>query len=216
MAAAAVRAMLMHVPVPGPARDALFRRLSEPSRTYHGLQHVAALWSRHLALGRDTEVSAARASRLAASVIAFHDAVYDPRRQDNEQRSAALWRQSACPGADMPAADAEWVAGTIEATEDHMRVPDASDASPEGRLRLWVLDLDLTPLGEPPAAFRRNTALLRAEYRHLDDQSWNRRRLNFLRRIAAAPRIYRSPLIAAAFEGQAQANLAQEIACIES
>jgi len=78
--------------------------------------------------------------------------------------------------------------------------------------RAWMLDLDLTPLGERPEAFNANTEALRREYAHLSDQAWNQGRAAFLRGIAATPRLFRTPVLHTAFEPQARANFARDLA----
>jgi predicted metal-dependent HD superfamily phosphohydrolase len=115
--------------------------------------------------------------------------------------------------------EVDWVAGTIEATADHLASARATLA--EGalgatslllvRARLWVLDLDLSPLGEAPAAFARNAGLLRLERPDLDDSAWRQQVLAFLARLHAAPRLYRTPVVQAAFEARARANIARAI-----
>jgi predicted metal-dependent HD superfamily phosphohydrolase len=103
----------------------------------------------------------------------------------------------------------DWVAGTIEATANHLAWRDRS--TQRARLRLWLLNLDLTPLGEQPELFARNTRRLRAEYRHLPEAEWESGRLSFLRKLHAAPRLFRSAPLAAAFEQQARRNIAREL-----
>ena len=75
-----------------------------------------------------------------------------------------------------------------------------------------MLDFDLTPIGECPAIFARDTQRLRAEHKHLDAAAWNRKRLGFLAQLATAPRLFRTSVIADAFEAPAQANLRRELA----
>jgi predicted metal-dependent HD superfamily phosphohydrolase len=190
-------------------RADLVSRVCHPARRYHGRDHLATLWRRHLDLCRGGEFDHPRDHRMIASAIAYHDAVHEPGRLDNELRSAALWRAHA---GGLAPEEAVWVAETIEATADHLRSPDALAGDKLGRMRLWVLDLDLTPLGEQPDEFALNTALLRAEFSDLDDRAWEQGRLKFLRRFLQAPRIYRSPAIAAVFEAQARRNIASEFA----
>ena len=187
--------------------ERLVALVTGPNRHYHGRDHLAVLWARHRQLGNGTEFHRPRANRLIAQAIAFHDAIVDPQRQDNEQRSADLWREAAQGN---PADEIDWVAGTIEATADHLACGTCL-SEPGGRMRAWVLDLDLTPLGESQEAFRRNARLLRAENRHLTDAQWERQRITFLQRFADAPQIYRSPVIAAGFEAQAKQNIAEEL-----
>jgi hypothetical protein len=119
--------------------------------------------------------------------------------------------------------DRKWVADTIRATSDHLgympRAEYASEQcggnSPAARLRerarIWMLDLDLTPLGCSPAEFNRATASLRREAAHLTDEEWDAGRQSFLRRICEAPQIFRSPTLAAIFEAPARSNIARQL-----
>lgn len=209
--------LMHHVPVDQAARDALWICMNEPSRHYHHAGHLATLWSRHCAYIAKTDWQSAAATRLIACAIAYHDAVYDGRRSDNEARSADLWMQASatCPLDDD---ERQWVASTIRATADHLGdTPDASsspqtgEASWFGPARLWMIDLDLTPLGETQEVFDANTRLLRDEAPHLSFEQWDAGRLNFLRRFQAAPRIYRSTAIANQFERPARLNLARHL-----
>jgi predicted metal-dependent HD superfamily phosphohydrolase len=213
--------LLAAVPVPDAARADLRRRMAAPGRRYHGLEHIALLWTRHLALGRGSGFHEPRVARLVASAIAFHDAVLEPGHAGNERASAALWRKAAAAaarGGAMLAEEVEWVAGTIEATADHLAAAEAvlAGGGPAAApllacARVWVLDLDLSPLGEAPAAFARNAGLLRLERPDLDDSAWRQQVLAFLARLHAAPRLYRTPVVQAAFEARARANIARAI-----
>ncbi len=208
--------LLAAVPVSDAARADLRRRMAAPGRRYHGLRHIAELWTRHLALGRGSGLHEPRVALMVASAIAFHDAVLQPGRTDNERASAALWREAAAPA--LPAEEVDWVAGTIEATADHLAAAEAilagnGSAAPPllACARLWVLDLDLSPLGERPGVFGRNTKLLRLEHPDLDAAAWRRLLRAFLARLHAAPRLYRTPTVGAAFEAQAKANIARAL-----
>jgi predicted metal-dependent HD superfamily phosphohydrolase len=190
-----------------PAEQLVLRRMGMPWRHYHGLEHLAVLWMRHRRYGTGTPFLAPAANRLIACAIAFHDAVYDATRRDNEHRSALLWQRYA--PADLPPTAVDWVSDTIEATAHHLAVHDAR--TPDARLRLWLLDLDLTPLGDPAASFDRSTRRLRAEYRHMPEAEWNVGRLAFLRMLQAAPALFRSAPLAAMFEQQARRNIARQL-----
>lgn len=197
------------VPVSDALRAELRARLQEPSRHYHNARHVALLWQRHLRYGVGLPVTAEPWHTLIACAIAFHDAIHDPHRRDNETASAALWRQSR-PA--LPRDEVEWVAETIEATAHHLSaLPAPGMPEPAWAARLWVLDLDLTPLAEQPAEFAANTRRLRCEAAHLPDMEWEAARLAFLRHMAAAPQLFRSDALAAAFEQQARRNITREL-----
>lgn len=200
--------LLQTAELPGAASETVLRLMDGPDRCYHGLKHLRLLWSRHCRFSPDTEFAGPDCARLVACAIAFHDAILDPSCSDNEARSAVLWRQVA--PSDLTAEQVDWVAATIEATANHLACTDASSQS--ARLRLWMLDLDLTPLGEPATVFRRNTQELRREYAHLSDAAWTCRHTGFLRRIGRAERIYRCPRLAEAFERQARSNIERALA----
>jgi predicted metal-dependent HD superfamily phosphohydrolase len=203
-------ALVSLVPVSDRSRRELARRMRAPDRFYHRDEHLALLWRRHRVLGRDGAFHMPRLERLIASAIAFHDAVLDTTRTDNEAASAALWREMAGAAGQLSRDEIDWVAGTIEATACHLAPWPANEMLE--RARIWVLDLDLTPLGEPPAIFARDSRRLRAEHMHLDTTSWNRKRLDFLAQVARAPRLFRTGVIADAFEMPARANLRRELA----
>src|SRR5215467_4942919 len=100
-------------PISGRIRDELVRAYRAPDRHYHNLAHIEAMldlmrWHRG-ALSDPTSVEAA---------IWFHDAVYDTRRHDNEEKSAEL-AVARLAGVLSPA-DIERVAKMIQATAGHL------------------------------------------------------------------------------------------------
>ena len=209
-------ALLARVPASDAAKAELAAMMESPDRHYHGVGHLALLWRRHRQYGAAEGFTAPEIETLIASAIAYHDCVYERGRRDNEERSAEVWlRASEASG--LSNADRRWVADTIRATADHLAYPDPGEApSLRERARLWVLDLDLTPLGESEAEFDRNTQLLRLEVPHLTDAQYDDGRLAFLRKFAAAPRVYRTPTLAAVFEAQARANIARQLIGVRS
>ena len=202
--------ILALAPVPDSAKQDLRARLAEPTRHYHGTAHIALLWSRHRQYGTGLSVHEEPWNTWLACAIAYHDAIYDAARKDNEAASATL-SQAAKPA--LPPDAIAWVTGTILATANHLaasREPTMSE--PAWTARAWMLDLDLTPLGEAPETFDANTEALRREYAHLSDPGWNAGRTAFLRGIAKVPRLFRAPILHTAFEAQARANFAREAA----
>ena len=130
----------------------LRRRYADPALPYHDAAHVGLLWLRFLAHGGAPD------DRGMALAVLFHDAVYVPGGTGNEARSAALMHDAAGKGA-----EEEWAAEAILATVDHLNYPGRDPRV------LRLLDLDLSPLAERPAVFRRNTAALRVEAATLSD-----------------------------------------------
>lgn len=197
--------LLAELPVAEPVRRALRQRLAEPGRHYHGSAHVALLWRRHRRFGAGSFLVRPPWDQMIACAIAFHDAVYDVWRADNEERSALLWRRHA---GRMTAPQRRWVEATVRATADHLGLGALRGTRGPARLaRAWLLDLDLTPLGERPSEFARNTRRLRREFAHVPEPTWDAGRLAFLRRLSAGPSLFRTRVLAAQFGGRARGNL---------
>ena len=120
------------LPTCAPGREYPARRSTPDEHAeqhFHNLDHVAEMWLRHRKMARGT-LRTPRVRRLVASAIVFHDAVYDPRRSDNEAASAALWRRLASRSRRLPRELIRQVATAIEATACHPTQPSALPASP--------------------------------------------------------------------------------------
>jgi len=186
--------------VPADARQALRARLNGPGRFYHNQRHVETLWARHLRHGGAPD------DAVTAHAIAYHDAIYVPGRSDNEALSAKLWMTESvrCPGALRNA-----VRTMILATADHRRYAGGDP------LVLWMLDLDLSSLGDPPVAYALYTGALRREYAAVSEAAWRQGRATFLRDILAAPAIFRCPLrhwvLPRSYETLARHNITAEL-----
>lgn len=204
------------VPLDDGAKERLYEEMSRRGRHYHGVGHLAALWRLYRLYSGPAGLANPAIDRLVACAIAYHDSVYDTARADNEERSAELWLRASA-GAPLSEDERQWVATTIRATRDHLAYTphlDAGDAEARRRerARVWVLDLDLTPLGAAPEVFDRNTHELHAECPQMSDQTWREKMLAFRRRFLESPQIYRSPELAAIYEAAARSNLARPLA----
>lgn len=184
------------------ADEALFGRLvaaySEPQRHYHTLRHLRECLDlfdevRHLAQ-RPAEIELA---------LWFHDAIYDPHRHDNEERSADWARQSVLD-AGLPPDVAARVRGLVMATR-HADEPEGADT------RLLV-DVDLSILGAAPERFDESDAQIRREYAHVPEADFRVGRCRVLRGFLERPRIYATSFFSDRFEAQARENLARAIA----
>lgn len=112
----------------------------------------------------DTLASHATAADLVRLAAWYHDAVYDLRRDDNEERSAGLVEvELAALG--LPAAGVARVASLVRVTAGHDAPPGDSDAE-------VLCDADLAVLGGPRPAYDSNVAAVRREYSHVDEVGW--------------------------------------------
>jgi predicted metal-dependent HD superfamily phosphohydrolase len=204
-----------HVPLGDEAKERLFDEMSLPRRHYHSVAHLEALWRRHRLYSASAGFTDPEIDKLVACAIAYHDSVYDMSRSDNEERSAKAWLRASA-GSSLDEDERQWVAQTIRATKDHLAYrPDpaarAAQAQLRERVRAWVLDLDLTPLGVPAEEFDRNTHRLRLEAAAIRDAQWFAGMSAFRQRFLEAPRIYRTPELGAVFEAAARRNLTRSL-----
>ena len=166
-------------------------------RAYHNLVHIDECLreldgARHL-------VSDAAATEAA---IWFHDAVYDSHATDNEEKSAALWREVAA-AARVETLIVEKAADLILATK-HAAVPTDEDA------RL-VVDVDLAILGQPPERFDEYERQIRAEYAWVGDEQFAAGRGKVLRTFLARPFIYSTEHFRGRYEAPARMNLVTSV-----
>jgi predicted metal-dependent HD superfamily phosphohydrolase len=188
-------------PAAAAALDELIRAYRQPHRHYHTLDHIAALLmllQRHTDAGSDQE-----ALTLA---ILFHDVVYDPRRQDNEQASASLAAKR-LTGLNFPEGLIATAVRFILATQHAREPPPGEDRDLD-----LLLDLDLSILAAPREAYRTYALAVRREYAHVPDALYRPGRRRVLGGFLARGRIYRTERLRALWEASARANLAAEIA----
>ena len=188
-------------PAAAAALEELVRAYREPHRHYHTLDHIGDLLvslDRHTDAGSDHE-----ALTLA---ILFHDVVYDPRRQDNEQASASLAAKH-LTGLSFPEELVTRVVRCILATRH------AHEALPREDPDLaLLLDLDLSILAAPREVYRAYALAVRREYAHVPDELYRPGRRRVLAGFLARDRIYRTERLGALWEETARGNLAAEIA----
>ena len=181
----------------------LVSRWTQPHRHYHDLAHLSAVLSviegyAHWA----TDLSAVR---LAAW---FHDAIYQPRRDDNEEASAALAR-SVLGRLKVPADRVNEVCRLVLLTKHHQ--PRPGDRNGE-----LLCDADLAILASEPEDYRHYAHRIRMEYAHVSDGAFRAARVGVLRRLLAMPSIYRIPALHEVWEAKARQNLRRELDALTS
>ncbi|MGH3448314.1 MAG: HD domain-containing protein [Nocardioidaceae bacterium] len=179
----------------------LLRRYSGVTRVYHDLRHLTDCLDNLDLLG--PEASDPRLTELAAW---FHDAVYDVRRDDNEERSAQLC-EAALPAYDVHPTDVSEVARLVRLTRTHD--PAAQDAN--GAV---LCDADLAVLASDHQRYEDYTARVRSEYRHIGDPVFRRGRAEVLEQLLALPTLFHTKHGREHWEAPARANLLRELAAL--
>ena len=172
----------------------LLRRWSEPHRRYHDVEHLATV------LSIVDEVEAPAEVRLAAW---YHDAVYDPRSGDNEERSARLAVDALTALAVAPN-QVDEVARLVRLTASH----EVGDGDVNGAL---LCDADLAVLARSTDGYDRYAAAIREEYAHVPEEAFRAGRAAVLRHLLDLPALYRVPRLRDRWEVPARANLRREL-----
>lgn len=181
--------------------DILTRAYAEPQRHYHNQQHIADCLAEY-----DTARYVGEQAQNVELALWFHDAVYDPRAADNEERSAALAKQflDECGRPDI----SQTVLGLVMATKLHQ-----TTSGPDAAL---VVDIDLSILGQNEDRFADYESQIRKEYEWVPQEIFNTKRAEILLRFLDRSRIYSTEQFFARYERQARYNLERSIRRLRS
>lgn len=172
-------------------------RYSESHRHYHTLRHVSAMLTT-LAPHRG------QCKDVAALELAvwFHDAVYDARRGDNEEESAAHVDAVLAP-VGVSETTRDRVRGLILATKTHTAPPGDTDCR-------MLLDADLAIFGATPGDYDAYAQAIRREYDWVSEADYRAGRARILRGFLDRERLFHTDALSA-LEQPARANLSREI-----
>lgn len=188
--------------ISGAVRDELIARYSEPHRRYHTMTHVEDCLAQ---VAASTDMDDDQRA-LMHDAIWFHDAIYDPTRNDNEAESAKLAAgRLTAEGA--PQAFIDEVVRLILLTAGHS--VQAGDA-----LGARLVSIDLSILGAEPDRYDAYAAAIRHEYAHVPEPLYRAGRAAIMGRFLESPRLFADPVWVDRFEAQARANLTREIAAL--
>jgi predicted metal-dependent HD superfamily phosphohydrolase len=172
----------------------------EPWRAYHTIDHLEA----GLALLAECRNLASAPAELDLAFY-FHDAVYDPKRSDNEEKSAQLAKKVLLEAGAAPEL-AQRIYDLVMVTR-HDAEPADSDAA-------LLVDVDLAILGAERADYDRYEQAVREEYSWVPRILFRRKRREILKAFLARPRIYRTAALHERFEAAARGNLTRAIAAL--
>jgi predicted metal-dependent HD superfamily phosphohydrolase len=187
---------------PFPWFDRLATLYTEPHRHYHNLVHLAECLREF-----DPVRQLAREPAAVELALWFHDAIYDPRAADNEERSAAL-AEECLKAAAARGELTQAVVRLVLATKRHEIELDA-DAP-------LMVDVDLSILGQPTARFDEYEWQIRAEYSWVPETMFAGKRAEILEGFLARRRLYATEWFHDRYESRARINLRNSIAALRS
>ena len=181
-----------------PLFDELVERHSEPHRYYHNLEHLGEMFK---VVGKLLDGAIEPPALMLA--VWFHDAIYDPKANDNEAQSATLAVER-LQALGLPVALIEHVRELVLATA-HLS---AEQLPIDGAI---LLDADLAILAAEEKRYQRYALAIRQEYAWVADDAYRHGRMQVLQHFLARPRLYRTDRMFAVAEEPARANLQREL-----
>ncbi len=145
---------------------------SQPHRAYHSVGHVLSVLDYCEVLYDEEKGGDYDAVRLAAL---FHDIIYDPTRNDNEEKSADLLRSEAGLDKWVSQKDLQLASELIIMTKDHFGAHTYNEKV--------LSDADLSILSEENRIYDDYGHSIRQEYAHIEDAAFNHGRLAFLKGV---------------------------------
>ena len=165
-------------------------------RRYHGLEHLADCL-REL----DRAAPEAGVANLVELALWYHDAVYEPRRSDNEERSAELLISHAAD-LGIPQPTAAMAAELVRATKYTGPMPAVGQAAVD-----LVRDVDLSIFGRDVLRFMDYEHAVGEEYAFMPALAYHLGRGRFLASLLAAPSIYRTSHFRERYEVRARSQI---------
>lgn len=174
-------------------------------RAYHDTTHLRACL-RHWQMVQDKQPGALDNPHAAALALWYHDAIYWPWSQHNEERSAD-WAASFLRAQHLPS---ELTAQVHQHILDTRHTPGTLTGDAQ-----WVVDIDLAILGQSDAVYRQFERNVRREYFFVRWPRYVAGRSAVLRGFLERPRIYGTDWFFDRCEAQARINLDRALAALE-
>ncbi|GAA6618062.1 HD domain-containing protein [Scytonema sp. NUACC26] len=171
---------------------------SSPNRYYHTLEHIEYVLN--IIESLQDKIQDLEAVQLAAW---FHDFVYDPQRNDNEEKSSE-YASVLLTSLEFSSRIIATVSHFILSTKSHQTTPDNCDCQ-------VLLDADLAILGSSPVEYGNYAMAIHQEYAWLSEAEYFVGRKRVLQRLLQRDRIYYTEPMFQAFELSARSNILQEI-----
>lgn len=178
---------------------------NEPHRVYHNLSHVYDC----LNVYRHTvNVPSSYGERVALqTAIWFHDAIYDPLSNQNEEETRDLLL-STKPHEWLPSHDVTVLA--IEMSKHHSNPKKDEMIGKHETVKLFM-DIDCSILGRDPNSYINYAKKVRQEFSMIPDHAYFEGRQKFLEDMLNLPAVYLTYEFKTKYEAQARRNLENEL-----
>ncbi len=181
--------------------DELCHYYSETHRAYHNLSHIQALFQ--LLKPYEEEL---KHPILVNWAVFYHDIIYNPKRKDNELKSAEV-AVEVMKNVGFKKQEQELVFGLIMATKDHKATANTADF-------YYLLDADIAILGSELASYQQYSQAIRQEYKHVPGFLYRIGRKKALKHLAQKTPFFYTHVFRAQFEEQAKKNITWELSTL--
>ena len=171
----------------------------EPGRAYHSLQHLEECL---LAFDQAKDTGGMARPDAIEMALWMHDAVYDPKAPDNEEKSAA-WAELILSGSGVSQPMIAEVKRLVLVTVTHLAEPGDDSA--------WMADIDLAILGQDEGRFAEYEEQIREEYSWVQRPIYLCKRAEVLQRFLDRDRLFVTDFFRERLESAARKNLIQAV-----
>ena len=182
-------------------------RYNEAHRAYHTLQHIHQLFIQFKKVKHNLYEP-----HIIALALYYHDVIYDPRRSDNELKSAEYAIEALRCSLSEDQCQSIYALIMMTATHqiDTLAHEDKiSDAD-------YLLDMDLSILGVSWSEYEQYAKDIRQEYAHVSNADYCVGRVKVLEGLLAHPRLYLTDDYYSRLEQQARENIEREITLLHT
>ena len=182
-------------------------RYNETQRAYHSLQHIQQLFSQFEQINHHLNEP-----HLIALALYYHDIIYDPRRSDNELKSAEYAIEAL--RCSLSEDQCQSIYALIMMTATHQ----IDTLAHEDKISdtAYLLDMDLSILGAPWSEYQVYAQAVRQEYVHVAKENYRVGRIAVLEKLLAHSSLYLTAYYHKRLEEQARKNIKREISFLRA
>ena len=182
-------------------------RYNEPQRAYHTLKHIQQLFEQ-----LDQIKDKLYEPHIIALALYYHDVTYDPRRSDNELKSAEYAVEALSHY--LSAEQCQHIYALIMMTATHQphKLADEDKSSDAA----YLLDMDLIILGASWSEYQQYAQAVRQEYAHVTKVNYRVGRITVLQKLLTHTTLYLTDYYHSRLEEQARDNIKHEISLLRA
>ena len=182
-------------------------RYNEPQRAYHTLRHIQQLFEQ-----LDQIKDKLYEPHIIALALYYHDVIYDPRRSDNELKSAEYAVEALSHY--LSAEQCQHIYALIMMTATHQ----VNKSANENKISdaAYLLDIDLSILGGSWSEYQQYAQAVRQEYAHVTKVNYRVGRITVLQKLLTHTTLYLTDYYHSRLEEQARDNIKREISFLRA